>query len=432
MNKLLITGCLLATAFAAVAMPTKKELAAAQKLVEDVIAPDVKALNAGRKTVKDVADTQMKLAADAQSEAEKYLLLQSAFKLYSRGEEFDSAAKALTAITRDIKDVPPELIVELIDKEFHRGMGQKAPKEIEAAVRDAERLTQVKAEKPQREVMRTDLYCVIDISGGPNAEHYPVSYIDAVPEGGWTDEYKTTKIVLRRIEAGTWPMMGNRRVTFTKPFYIGIFELTQKQIKLMSGMPDRKFVFAGDMRPADCLSWEEMRGKDEEFDYPKTKEVAPDSIIGKLRAKTGLSRIDLQTSYQFGCAWNAGTDGKGRDARLTGRHFSNRRDGKGGYNLRHTVVGSYPPNEWGIYDLHGNVWEVCLDRLGLRSSETDPEGPVEGERRRNMLGGCWNSADRFVFAKDCVPNTKDKVGDSGKCGYRIVINAMPDEIKDAE
>ena len=134
MNKLLITGCLLATAIAAVAMPTKKELAAAQKLVEDVIAPDVKALNAGRKTVKDVADAQMKLAADAQSEAEKYLILQSAFKLYSRGEEFDSAAKALTAITRDIKDVPPELITELVDKEFNRDMGLKAPKEIEAAV----------------------------------------------------------------------------------------------------------------------------------------------------------------------------------------------------------------------------------------------------------------------------------------------------------
>ena len=134
MNKLLITGCLLATAFAAVAMPNKKELAAAQKLVEGIIAPDVKALNVGRKTVKDVADAQMKLAADAQSEAEKYLLLQSAFKLYSRGEEFDSAAKALTAITRDIKDVPPELITELVDKEFNRDMGLKAPKEIEAVV----------------------------------------------------------------------------------------------------------------------------------------------------------------------------------------------------------------------------------------------------------------------------------------------------------
>lgn len=131
MNKLLITGCLLATAFAAVAMPIKKELAAAQKLVEDIIAPDVNALNAGRKTVKDVADIQMKLASDVRSEAEKYLLLQSAFKLYSRGEEFDSAAKALTAISRDIKDVPPELIVELIDKEFHRGMGLRAPKVLQ-------------------------------------------------------------------------------------------------------------------------------------------------------------------------------------------------------------------------------------------------------------------------------------------------------------
>lgn len=134
MNKLLITGCLLATAFAVAAMPTKKELAAAQKRVEDVIAPDVKALDAGRKTVKDVADIQMKLAADAQSEAEKYLLLQSAFKLYSRGEEFDSAAKALTAISRDVKDVPPELITELVDKEFNRDMGLKAPKEIEAVL----------------------------------------------------------------------------------------------------------------------------------------------------------------------------------------------------------------------------------------------------------------------------------------------------------
>ena len=135
MNKLLITGCLLATAFAAVAMPTKKELAAAQKLVEDVITPDVKALNAGRKTVKDVADVQMKLAEDAQSEAEKYLLLQSAFKLYSRGEEFDSAAKALTAITRDVKDIPPELVTELVDRVFNRDKGQRAPKEIVAAER---------------------------------------------------------------------------------------------------------------------------------------------------------------------------------------------------------------------------------------------------------------------------------------------------------
>ena len=259
------------------------------------------------------------------------------------------------------------------------------------------------------------VYCVIDISGGSNAERYPVSYLDSVPEGGWGDQYKTTKIVLRRVDAGTYPMLGNRNVTFTKPFYIGIFELTQKQIKLLSGDNNRKFVFEGDMRPADCLTWEEMRGKNEEFDYPKTKEVAADSIIGKLRAKTGLFQIDLPTSYQFGCAWNAGTDGSGRDARSTGRHFSNQRDGKGGYTSKHTIVGSYLPNEWGIYDLHGNVWEMCLDYCGKLDAEdeNDPEGPVEGAKRQ-LRGGGWHSTDRFVFS-DYVPQT-------AKLGCRIVIN----------
>jgi len=49
-------------------------------------------------------------------------------------------------------------------------------------------------------------YIVIDVSAGPNASSYPVSYLDDVPSGGWTDEYKTTKIVLRHIPAGTFIM----------------------------------------------------------------------------------------------------------------------------------------------------------------------------------------------------------------------------------
>jgi hypothetical protein len=52
------------------------------------------------------------------------------------------------------------------------------------------------------------LYCVIDLSAGSEATSYPVTYLDSVPAGGWTDEYKTTKLVLRRIEKGTF-MMGS-------------------------------------------------------------------------------------------------------------------------------------------------------------------------------------------------------------------------------
>ena len=49
-------------------------------------------------------------------------------------------------------------------------------------------------------------YLVIDLSGGPSASSYPVTSLSSVPAGGWTDEYKTTKLVLRLIPAGTFTM----------------------------------------------------------------------------------------------------------------------------------------------------------------------------------------------------------------------------------
>ena len=215
-------------------------------------------------------------------------------------------------------------------------------------------------------------------------------------------------------------------MTFTKPFYIGIFEMTQKQIKLLSGDNSREFVFGGDMRPADCLTWDEMRGRNERFDYPKTKEVAPNSIVGKLRAKTGIYQIDLPTSYQFGCAWDAGTGGRVMDTRLRGRYFRNQHDGRGGYESKHAIVGSYQPNEWGIYDLHGNVWEMCVDRIGDRQAEkeNDPEGPAVGAKRQ-LRGGCWDSADGCIFSS-FVPQDKEANDWSGKTGCRIVINVEAD------
>lgn len=91
---------------------------------------------------------------------------------------------------------------------------------------------------------------------------------------------------------------------------------------------------------------------------------------------------------------------------------------------KHTIVGSYESNEWGIYDLHGNVWEMCLNRIDHRTAdvEVDPKGPVEGEKRC-LRGGCWNSTDGFIFS-DFNPSTVNKEGNpSGKCGCRIVINA---------
>jgi formylglycine-generating enzyme required for sulfatase activity len=62
-----------------------------------------------------------------------------------------------------------------------------------------------------------------------------------------------------------------------------------------------------------------------------------------------------------------------------------------------TVVGSYQPNAWGLYDMHGNVWEWCQDWCDDYSSGsvTDPEGPSSGSRRV-FRGGCWKGN-----ARDC-------------------------------
>ena len=91
------------------------------------------------------------------------------------------------------------------------------------------------------------LYRVVDLSEGPEAKSYPVTELSEAPAGGWTDDYKTSKLVLRRIEPGAFEMGGaadeagrqtdepRHAVTLTKAFYIGVFELTQRQWELVMG-----------------------------------------------------------------------------------------------------------------------------------------------------------------------------------------------------
>ena len=73
-------------------------------------------------------------------------------------------------------------------------------------------------------------YCVVDLSAGADAESYPVSMMNEPPSGGFnTDDYKMTNLVLRLIDPGTFKMGGSYDVTLTKPYYMGVFEVTQKQ-----------------------------------------------------------------------------------------------------------------------------------------------------------------------------------------------------------
>ena len=285
------------------------------------------------------------------------------------------------------------------------------------------------------------LYRVIDLSAGKDAKSYPVSYLDKVPEGGWGEEYKTTKLVMRRIDAGSFTMgsptdeIGHNlsevlhKVTISKSFYIGVFEVTQKQWELVTGNSPsiHKYglnqFFTGDdgqkkdaqparvsygQHPVECVSYEQMRGKNEGAKWPASDGVDADSFIGKLRARTGLTDLDLPTEAQWEYACRAGTttafnngmtltnDTIDASANLVARNYHNTSDGKSADgSIKHAIVGSYLPNAWGLYDMHGNVFEMCLDRYGpyAKGDLTDPKGDAEGEYRV-IRGGGW--FDKFV------------------------------------
>jgi len=242
------------------------------------------------------------------------------------------------------------------------------------------------------------LYCVVDLSGGTNAVSYPVTYMDAPPSGGFnTDAYKTTKLVLRRIEPGTFMMGGNTETTLTKPYYVGVFEVTQKQWELVTGSNPSDY--EGDARPVEYVSYNMIRGSSAGAGWPGSDAVDADSFLGKLRARTGVE-FDLPTEAQWEYACRAGTttdlnSGKNltnwdQDSAMdeVGRYYHNRSDGKSGYS-QHTTVGSYLPNAWGLYDMHGNVCEWCLDWPGTLGGGTDPEGSSSGSSRVRR-GGSWD------------------------------------------
>lgn len=253
-------------------------------------------------------------------------------------------------------------------------------------------------------------YCVIDLSGGSEAERYPVSYLADVPSGGWTDAYKKTKLVLRRVEAGSFQMAGTCNVTLTKPYYVGVFELTQAQYKKIMGT-SHLAAYYGDCYPVQYLKWNEVRGDSSTYDWPTSAAVGENSVVGILRSKTGLE-FDLPTEAQWEYASRAGTTtayNNGKDTTkglaLIARCSLNSFDTSVGVTNGIARVGSYLPNNWGLYDMHGNIAEMCLDRQSaaynqnddLADSATNPVGASSGTSLRVVRGGDWTSNPKSGF-----------------------------------
>jgi formylglycine-generating enzyme required for sulfatase activity len=287
-------------------------------------------------------------------------------------------------------------------------------------------------------------YMVIDLSGGTNAPSYPVRYLRSLPKGGWTDEYKTTKLVMRKIPAGTFTMGADpvaehprhtesslHSVTLTKDFFIGVFEVTQRQWELVMGNRPSHFdnnnYYA--TRPVEHVSYYEIRENPTNSaicpNWPVSSQTHASSFMGKLRSKTGLSSFDLPTESQWEYACRAGTTtdlntGYNLTSWDNDPHMNavgRWKAGNRGRYIKHSdtsvgsaKVGSYLPNAWGLYDMHVNVEEWCLDKYGTYpGTVTDPLGAASGSKVVTRGGG-WNYGNAYYCRsadRDCwIPDSR--------------------------
>ncbi len=312
-------------------------------------------------------------------------------------------------------------------------------------------------------------YLVVDVSAGakPNTQRYYPS-AEFLPGGLLgNDDYRTAKLVLRKVMAKgvTWTMgsttlekqrwgtnENTHEVTLTNNYYFGVFPVTQAQWALIqTARPEPSwFNSAADraMRPVEQVCYNEIRCAanstvaDTSCYYPANPHAG--SFLGLLRTKTGLD-FDLPSEAQWEFAARAGHgdtkwgDGSGilngdADANLSllgryrhnggqiqnGTAYADPARGCGAANGT-AIVGSYAPNDWGLYDTAGNVWEQCLDWSASDITGLNGEVNTTVGTKRVRRGGCFQEAagnSRPACRSNANPDSRTGIG-----GFRVVCTA---------
>ncbi len=197
-------------------------------------------------------------------------------------------------------------------------------------------------------------------------------------------------------------------VTISAPYYMGKYPVTQAQYEKVMGrnLSDTR----GPQNPAERVSWNDAS-----------------EFCRKLSALTGYPvRLPTLAEWQYACRAGTSTrffsgDSEADLARVAWY------EGNSG-NTTHPV-GQKPPNAWGLYDVHGNVYEWCQDAIGgpdyhQAAPVTDPVGlQHEDQEAFGLCGGCWGStADecRSAAGMECAVDPRNNI-----MGLRVVVDSAP-------
>ncbi|MDR0408433.1 MAG: formylglycine-generating enzyme family protein [Campylobacteraceae bacterium] len=195
-------------------------------------------------------------------------------------------------------------------------------------------------------------------------------------------------------------------VTISRNFYLGKFEVTQKQwMKIMNSNPSK---FKGDLNPVESINWYDAK-----------------TFISKLNALENTTKYRLPTEAEWEYAARAISEDKysfGNDAgelKLYAWYYEGSKK-----LLRTHPVGQKQPNKWGLYDMHGNVWEWTEDfydpEYYSKSSLKDPISRESSLKSIVIRGGGWiNSAEHLRSAARYYKTPTTKNDD---LGFRVVLD----------
>jgi formylglycine-generating enzyme required for sulfatase activity len=213
-------------------------------------------------------------------------------------------------------------------------------------------------------------------------------------------------------EAGESPV---HMVTITRPFFISACPITQGQFKWVMGHNPSHFSIkngGSEDHPVETVSWHDARAFCDWLSALDTELMEGQHY-----------RVPTEAEWEYAC--RAGTQGAysfGNDISAL-LSFGWYRDNAGGVTQ---ATGQLRPNPWGLYDMHGNVRQWCLDfykrKYYADSATADPKGPRSG-RYRVVRGGSWYNEAKFCRSAHrgrYLPDEKSRL-----IGFRVVCAAEP-------
>ncbi len=198
-------------------------------------------------------------------------------------------------------------------------------------------------------------------------------------------------------------------VRISRPFYMGIYPVTQEQYEQIAEENQSKF--RSPSNPIENVTWYQA-----------------EAFCEKLSQKTGkLVRLPTEAQWEYACragtttAFNVGKTISADDANFNG-HAPYPGSKSTTWRAKTIPVGSFKPNAWGLYDMHGNVAQYCRDLYDdtyyARSPALDPPGPTKSKYRDHIVRGGGYSAEAAGVrsaSRDACEIPRDHIG------FRVIV-----------